>query len=80
MPLPRTLLLLLLLVTVLAACLSASESIGDGKQVYIVYLGHLPSTDASEPEGFSAVEFAHHDLLVLHDGRSEILFSPESNT
>ena len=52
------------------------------KQVYIVYLGHLPSTDASEPEGFSVVEFAHHDLLnkVLHDGRSEILFSPESNT
>jgi hypothetical protein len=47
------------------------------KQVYIVYLGHLPSTDASEPEGFSAVEFAHQDLLneVLDDGRSTVLFS-----
>jgi len=42
-----------------------------------VYLGHRPSTDASEPEGFSAVEFAHHDLLneVLDDGRSKVLFS-----
>ena len=42
-----------------------------------MYLGHLPSTDASEPEGFSAVEFAHHDLLneVLDDGRSKVLFS-----
>ena len=131
MPRARTLLLLLLVVTVFATSLSASESIGDGsqqvrriiypsacmqillllvaiacvlvsyvgcvlcsflsricivnlshlfdpdKQVYIVYLGHLPaSMDASEPEGFSAVEFAHHDLLnqVLDDGRSETLF------
>jgi hypothetical protein len=45
------------------------------EQVYIVYLGHLPSTDAdaSEPGGFSAVEFAHHGLLnqVLDDGRSD---------
>jgi len=35
-----------------------------------VYLGHLPSTDASsQPEGSSAVEFTHHDLLnqVLDD-------------
>ncbi|CAD6226386.1 unnamed protein product [Miscanthus lutarioriparius] len=74
MPRAGTLLLLLLAVTVFAASLSASESIGDGsQQVYIVYLGHLPpSTDASEPEGFSAVEFAHHDLLnqVLDDGSS----------
>ncbi|CAD6220734.1 unnamed protein product [Miscanthus lutarioriparius] len=72
MPRPRTQPLLLLVVTVFAASLSASESIGDGGQVYIVYLGHLPSTDASEPEGFSAVEFAHHDLLneVLDDGSS----------
>ncbi|CAD6226380.1 unnamed protein product [Miscanthus lutarioriparius] len=74
MPLARTLLLLLLVVTVFAASVSASESIGNGDEVYIVYLGHLPaSTDASEPEGFSAVEFAHHDLLneVLDDGRSK---------
>ncbi|XP_066391998.1 subtilisin-like protease SBT4.3 [Miscanthus floridulus] len=74
MPRARTLLLLLLVVTVFATSLSASESIGDGsQQVYIVYLGHLPaSMDASEPEGFSAVEFAHHDLLnqVLDDGSS----------
>lgn len=45
------------------------------EQVYIVYLGRLPSTDAdaSEPGGFSAVEFAHHGLLnqVLDDGRSD---------
>jgi hypothetical protein len=119
MPRARTLLLLLLVVTVFAASLSASESISDGsqqvrriiyppacvlvacwlclvfflsrkickvnlshlfgrdKQVYIVYLGHLPaSTDASEPEGSSAVEFAHQDLLnqVLDDGRSKTLF------
>jgi hypothetical protein len=47
------------------------------KQVYIVYLGHLSaSTDASEPEGFSAVELAHHDLLnqVLDNGRSKTHF------
>jgi hypothetical protein len=46
-------------------------------QVYIVYLGHLPSSaDASEhTEGFSAVELAHHDLLdqVLDGGRSKTL-------
>ncbi|XP_066392085.1 subtilisin-like protease SBT4.3 [Miscanthus floridulus] len=73
MPRARTLLLLLLVVTVFAASLGASESIGDGSQVYIVYLGHLPAgTDAPEPEGFSAIEFAHHDLLnqVLDDGSS----------
>jgi hypothetical protein len=46
-------------------------------QVYIVYLGHLPNTDASEPGGFSAVEFAHQDLLnqVLDDDRFKTLFS-----
>ncbi|CAN6222566.1 unnamed protein product [Urochloa humidicola] len=45
-----------------AAALNASE---DGRQVYIVYLGHLPSSSgSSEPEGFSAaVEASHHDLL-----------------
>jgi hypothetical protein len=46
-------------------------------QVYIVYLGHLPSSaDASEhTEGFSAVELAHHDMLdqVLDGGRSKTL-------
>jgi len=71
MPRPRTLLLLLVTVFVVA-CRSAAESIGDGRQVYIVYLGHLPNTDASEPGGFSAVEFAHQDLLnqVLDDDSS----------
>ncbi|PWZ15518.1 Subtilisin-like protease SBT4.3 [Zea mays] len=65
---PRLLLLLLLLTAI------ASETFGDGDQVYIVYLGHLPSSaDASEhTEGFSAVELAHHDLLdqVLDGGSS----------
>jgi len=129
MPRPRTPMLLLFVITVIAASLSASESIGNGsqqvrwkismhawfcrqllasmracsmlvvlcllffriwkdlyailshlfgrdKQVYIVYLGHLPaSTDASESEGFTAIEFAHHDMLnqVLDDGRSKKL-------
>ncbi|XP_025800523.1 subtilisin-like protease SBT4.3 [Panicum hallii] len=44
-----------------------------GLGVYIVYLGHLPSADSSEPEGFSAaVEASHHDLLdqVLDADRS----------
>ncbi|KAL5658611.1 hypothetical protein ACJX0J_031774, partial [Zea mays] len=49
-----------------------------GMQVYIVYLGHLPSSaDASEhTEGFSAVELAHHDLLdqVLDGGRASSVF------
>jgi len=65
---PRLLLLLLLLTAI------ASETVGDGDQVYIVYLGHLPSSaDASEhTEGFSAVELAHHDMLdqVLDGGSS----------
>ncbi|WVZ62256.1 hypothetical protein U9M48_012022 [Paspalum notatum var. saurae] len=72
-------LLLLLVSTVFAARLSASEAtVGDeeGKVVYVVYLGHLPSsTDASDPEGLSAaVESAHHDLLnlVLDDGSSAL--------
>nr|CAB3452224.1 unnamed protein product [Digitaria exilis] len=41
-------------------------------QTYIVYLGHLPTSDVSEFEdGFSAIEFAHQDLLnqVLDDSR-----------
>ncbi|CAN6171242.1 unnamed protein product [Urochloa humidicola] len=72
-PLIRTCLLLALL----AAILKASQTIGDGgQQVYVVYMGHLPTPDpaSSEPNeaGFSAVEFAHHDLLnqVLNDGSS----------
>ncbi|CAL5066647.1 unnamed protein product [Urochloa decumbens] len=64
--------LLLLLLVLFAVALNASE---DGRQVYIVYLGHLPSSaDSSEPEGFSAaaVEASHHDLLhqVLVDDDS----------
>ncbi|KAF8654850.1 hypothetical protein HU200_061429 [Digitaria exilis] len=42
-------------------------------QTYIVYLGHLPTSDVSEFEdGVSAIEFAHQDLLnlVLDDSRS----------
>ncbi|CAN6171244.1 unnamed protein product [Urochloa humidicola] len=77
MPRPRTL-LLPLLVAVAAAfitSLSASETtVSDEGQVYIVYLGHLPSPDlTSESEdGISAAEFAHHDLLnqVLDDSSS----------
>nr|CAB3452228.1 unnamed protein product [Digitaria exilis] len=41
--------------------------------IYIVYLGHLPSSDVSESEdGLSAVEFAHQDLLnqVIDDSRN----------
>ena len=50
-------------------------------QIYVVYLGHLPSSEsdgASEAESLSAtVEAAHHDLLnkVLDDGRSSSLFT-----
>nr|CAB3455948.1 unnamed protein product [Digitaria exilis] len=72
-----------LLVLFAATLGGASETLGGdggqvlfdrGEQVYIVYLGHLPKPDPSEPNetGFaSAVEFAHHDLLnqVLDDGR-----------
>lgn len=46
-------------------------------QIYVVYLGHLPSSDnPSEPESLStAVEATHHELLskVLDDRRSSIL-------
>ncbi|CAN6180705.1 unnamed protein product [Urochloa humidicola] len=69
MPRPRTLLLpLIAVVAAFATNLSASEEttvVDDEGQVYIVYLGHLPSPDmTSESEdGISAVEFAHHDLL-----------------
>ncbi|CAN6203288.1 unnamed protein product [Urochloa humidicola] len=76
MPRPRTLLLPLLLLAAFATSgLSASETtVSDGGQLYIVYLGHLPSPDlTSESEdGISAVEFAHHDLLnqVLDDSSS----------
>ncbi|PAN09961.1 hypothetical protein PAHAL_2G061900 [Panicum hallii] len=70
----------LLLLALFAASLSAaSESISggggdDGEQIYVVYLGHLPSSEsdsASEAESLSAtVEAAHHELLnkVLDDG------------
>ncbi|CAN6197155.1 unnamed protein product [Urochloa humidicola] len=53
---------LLFTLVLFAAALNASE---DGRQVYIVYLGHLPSSaGSSEPEGFSAaVQASHHDLL-----------------
>ena len=46
-------------------------------QDYIVYLGHLPSTESdtsseADGAGLSTIEAAHHDLLnqVLDDGRS----------
>jgi hypothetical protein len=46
------------------------------EQDYVVYLGHLPSTDATAgSQGFSAVEVAHRELLnqVLDDdGRSKL--------
>ncbi|CAM0144691.1 unnamed protein product [Urochloa decumbens] len=85
MPRPiRTLLLLLpvllVVATFAASGLSASETTvvgdgdGDGGQVYIVYLGHLPSPDltSGSEDGISAVEFAHHNLLnqVLDDSSS----------
>nr|CAB3452221.1 unnamed protein product [Digitaria exilis] len=68
----------LILLALFAARLSTSESISsgdidDGEQIYVLYLGHLPSSDnPSEPESMStSVEAAHHDLLnkVLDDGR-----------
>ncbi|KAF8654851.1 hypothetical protein HU200_061430 [Digitaria exilis] len=68
--------LLLFFLVVFAARLSLSETTisDDGDhQIYIVYLGHLPSSDVSESEdGVSAIEFAHHDLLnqVLDDSSS----------
>ncbi|KAL6880066.1 hypothetical protein ACP4OV_011631 [Aristida adscensionis] len=60
---------LLILLSIFTACLSASQ---DGKQVYIVYLGHLPTSDLSESEALSAIEAAHQDLLnqVLDDDDS----------
>ncbi|KAF8732027.1 hypothetical protein HU200_015982 [Digitaria exilis] len=79
MPCARSLLLLLILV-VFTAKLGVSESTTadsdrdrDEGQTYIVYLGHLPTSDASEFEdGLSAIEFAHQDLLnqVLDDSSS----------
>ncbi|CAL5078899.1 unnamed protein product [Urochloa decumbens] len=68
---------LVLLLALFAANLSASQcisssDINDGEQIYVVYLGHLPSSQdpSEEPEGLSTVEAAHHDLLnkVLDDG------------
>ncbi|CAN6197159.1 unnamed protein product [Urochloa humidicola] len=77
MPRPKTLLLPLLVAVAAAFATSLSASgttVDDGGQVYIVYLGHLPSPDlTSESEGgISAGEFAHHDLLnqVLDDSSS----------
>ncbi|CAL5089038.1 unnamed protein product [Urochloa decumbens] len=64
---------LLPLVLFFAAGVRASETGGgDGGQVYVVYLGHLPESASSEYGGPSAVEAAHHDLLrqVLNDGSS----------
>ncbi|CAL5078907.1 unnamed protein product [Urochloa decumbens] len=65
--------LLLLVLFFFAAGVRASETGGgDGGQVYVVYLGHLPESASSEYGGPSAVEAAHHDLLrqVLNDGSS----------
>ncbi|CAM0153251.1 unnamed protein product [Urochloa decumbens] len=69
---------LVLLLALFAASLSASQCIssGDidnGEQIYVVYLGRLPSSQdnsSEEPEGLSTVEAVHHDLLnkVLDDG------------
>ncbi|CAD6343421.1 unnamed protein product [Miscanthus lutarioriparius] len=70
----------LLLLAVFTESVSASGSIisssgSNGEQDYIVYLGHLPSSESdtsSEPdEGSSSLEAAHHDLLnqILDDGR-----------
>ncbi|KAL6598438.1 hypothetical protein ACP70R_046137 [Stipagrostis hirtigluma subsp. patula] len=62
---------LLVFLALLAASVNAVE---DGGQVYIVYLGHLPSSDLSEPEGFSATETAHQSMLnqVLDGGSSAL--------
>ncbi|KAL6880067.1 hypothetical protein ACP4OV_011632 [Aristida adscensionis] len=51
---------LLILLSLFTLSLNASE---DGTQVYIVYLGHLPTSDLSESEAFSAIEASHQDLL-----------------
>ncbi|CAN6180709.1 unnamed protein product [Urochloa humidicola] len=68
---------LVLLLAFFAASLSASQCISsggidDGEQIYVVYLGHLSSSQDpyEEPEGLSTVEAVHHDLLnkVLDDG------------
>ncbi|KAL6880065.1 hypothetical protein ACP4OV_011630 [Aristida adscensionis] len=58
--------IVLLLLALLPASMSASDDVG---QVYIVYLGHLPRAGPAESEGPLAVEAAHHDLLnyVLDD-------------
>ncbi|WVZ62243.1 LOW QUALITY PROTEIN: hypothetical protein U9M48_012009 [Paspalum notatum var. saurae] len=63
----------LVLLALFAVSQSASESISgsDGEQVYVVYLGHLPSSPGlSESDASLAVEAAHHQLLnqVLDDG------------
>ncbi|XP_039797433.1 subtilisin-like protease SBT4.9 [Panicum virgatum] len=66
----------LLLALFAASLIAASDSIngGDGEQVYVVYLGHLPSSEPDSPsdsESLSAtVEAAHHELLnkALDDG------------
>ncbi|KAL6595061.1 hypothetical protein ACP70R_048164 [Stipagrostis hirtigluma subsp. patula] len=63
----RCFLKLLVLLALFNAILTASQ---DG-QVYIVYLGHLPTSGLSESESFSAIEAAHQDMLdqVLDDDR-----------
>lgn len=51
---------------------------GNCMQVYIVYMGHQPSSEPGEktaPGGFSAAEAAHHQLLnrVLDDRSAWLL-------
>ncbi|CAL5066643.1 unnamed protein product [Urochloa decumbens] len=67
------LLLALFAVSLSAAQCISSGDIDNGEQIYVVYMGHLPSSQdnsSEEPEGLSTVEAAHHDLLnkVLDDG------------
>ncbi|KAF8783670.1 hypothetical protein HU200_000404 [Digitaria exilis] len=74
MPCARSLLLLILVVFTANLGVSKTTTVDrDKEQTYIVYLGHLPTSDVSEFEdGLSAIEFAHQDLLnkVHDDSRS----------
>ncbi|KAL6647547.1 hypothetical protein ACP70R_014984 [Stipagrostis hirtigluma subsp. patula] len=65
----RCFITILFLLALFTASLNASE---EGGQVYVVYLGHLPTSDLPESESFSAIEAAHQDLLdqVLDDDSS----------
>ncbi|XP_066391997.1 subtilisin-like protease SBT4.3 [Miscanthus floridulus] len=76
----RCLSICLLLLALFTESVCASDSVisgsgNNGEQDYIVYLGHLPSTESdtsseADGAGLSTIEAAHHDLLnqVLDDG------------